>query len=75
MDFVSAVEGATGRKIETVDIGGGLSTSYTEPAEPEKFSYAEYRAHLNEAVPELFTGRYRVVAQDLICYCLTSVEH
>ena len=36
MDFVTEVERATGRQIETVDIGGGLSTSYTEPAEPEQ---------------------------------------
>ena len=36
MDFVSEVERVTGRQIETVDIGGGLSTSYTEPAEPEQ---------------------------------------
>ena len=61
MDFVTEVERATGRQIETVDIGGGLSTSYTEPGEPEQFSYAAYRARLDEAVPELFSGKYREV--------------
>ena len=59
MDFVSEVERVTGRQIETVDIGGGLSTSYTEPGEPEQFTYAAYRARLDEAVPELFSGKYR----------------
>ena len=63
MDFVTEVERATGRQIETVDIGGGLSTSYTEPGEPEQFSYAAYRARLDEAVPELFSGKYREVAK------------
>ena len=59
MDFVFEAERVTGRKMETVDIGGCLSTSYTEPAEPEQFTYAAYRARLDEAVPELFSGKYR----------------
>jgi len=63
MDFVAEVERVTGRQMETVDIGGGLSTSYTEPGEPEQFSYAEYRARLDEAVPELFSGKYRIITE------------
>jgi diaminopimelate decarboxylase len=53
----------TGRSLLTVDIGGGLSTSYTEAAEPEEFAYAYYRKLLNEAVPELFTGKYRIMTE------------
>jgi diaminopimelate decarboxylase len=63
MDFVSAVQTATGRSLLTVDIGGGLSTSYTEAEEPEEFAYANYRKLLNEAVPELFTGKYRIMTE------------
>ena len=46
-----------------LDIGGGLSTSYTEPAEPEQFSYQAYRAALEQEVPALLTGRYRLVTE------------
>ena len=75
MDFVAEVERVTGRQMESVDIGGGLSTSYTEPGEPEQFSYAEYRARLDEALPELFSGKYRVVKRDFYFFSISNHEN
>ncbi len=43
MDLVFEIESACGRQLDTVDIGGGLSTSYTSDREPEDFAYALYR--------------------------------
>ncbi len=63
MDFVKLIEKSTMRKIHTVDIGGGLSTSYTHPEEPTEFTYELYRQRLSEEVPELFTGKYRVITE------------
>jgi len=37
LDLVKEIEESLGRKLEIVDIGGGLSTSYTEDGEPENF--------------------------------------
>ena len=47
MDFVAVLEEECPGQIKVVDIGGGLSTSYTEPQEPEEFTYQKYREQLN----------------------------
>jgi len=63
MAFVREVEQICPGQIKVVDIGGGLSSSYTEPGEPEEFSFKAYRQRLMEVVPELFSGKYRVVTE------------
>ena len=50
MDFLTNIEKVCPGQITTVDIGGGLSTSYTESAEPEEFQYIQYRRKLEEKV-------------------------
>ncbi len=51
MDLVSVIESRCGRRMRTVDIGGGLSTTYKSEEEPEGFTYALYRQRLQEGVP------------------------
>ena len=63
MDFVAELEGRIGRTLETIDIGGGLSTSYTDAFEPTGFEYATYKAQLLDLVPELFTGKYKIITE------------
>ncbi len=63
MDIVLEIESESGRRLEMVDIGGGLSTSYKEEHEPEGFSYTVYREQLQAEVPELFSGRFRVITE------------
>jgi len=63
MDFVAVLEDRCPGQIKVVDIGGGLSTTYTEPEEPEEFSYQKYREQLNIQVPELFSGSYKIVTE------------
>ena len=41
--LVDEIESLTGRSLKTIDIGGGLSTSFTSPEEPESSSYQVYR--------------------------------
>ena len=43
MDFVKEIEAATGRKLISIDIGGGLSSTYKDSEEPEAFAYRKYR--------------------------------
>jgi diaminopimelate decarboxylase len=43
INLVNEIESKCGRNLKTVDIGGGLSTSYTASVEPEESSYALYR--------------------------------
>ena len=50
MDFLTNIEKVCPGQITTVDIGGELSTSYTESAEPEEFQYIQYRRKLEEKV-------------------------
>ena len=45
MDFVHELE-QIGIKIQTVDIGGGLSSSYDSPDEPAEFSFQAYKKAL-----------------------------
>ena len=78
MDFVAVLEDRCPGQIKVMDIGGGLSTTYTEPEEPEEFSYQKYREQLNiqvdivfvsskhndvGQVPELFSGSYKIVTE------------
>ena len=58
MDFVSEVEARCGRSLVTVDIGGGLSTSYAEADEPKEFAYKNYRKLLDQRVPGDFNYGY-----------------
>ena len=62
MDFVHELE-ELGVKIQTVDIGGGLSTSYDSPEEPAEFSFQAYRKLLHKNVPELFSGKYKIITE------------
>ena len=81
VNFVKEIEKKSGRNLDTIDIGGGLSTSYTTPEELKGFEYMTYRKELDKAVPELFSGRYRVVTEfgrSLFLKCgvsVTRVEH
>ena len=63
MNLVRDIEEETKRNLLAIDIGGGLSTSYKEVEEPEGFSYQLYRKRLEEVVPELFSGKYRVITE------------
>lgn len=63
MDFVGELEEAVPGQVKVVDIGGGLSTSYTENEEPKLFTYKRYRHLLSEQVPELFSGKYQLVTE------------
>ena len=63
MSLVGDIEEDTKRNLVAVDIGGGLSTSYKEVEEPEGFTYQLYRKRLEEVVPELFSGKYRVITE------------
>ncbi len=81
MDLALEVEEVTGRRLSLFDIGGGLSSSYREEREPDKFGFARYRQLLERGVPELFSGRFRVVTEfgrALFNKCgatVTRVEH
>ena len=50
MDFMTTIEKVCPGQIKSVDIGGGLSTSYTETSEPEQFQYSLYRKKLETMV-------------------------
>jgi len=63
MDFIEVLEKEVPGQIKTLDIGGGLSTSYTQQEEPKEFTYQRYRDLLNKEAPSLFTGRYKVVTE------------
>ena len=59
MDFISELENC-GIQIKTINIGGGLSVSYTHAEDPVEFSFQKYREVLEASVPELFSGKYEV---------------
>ena len=42
MDFVKDLESSIDRKLDCVDIGGGLSTTYKDSEEPDGFAYQRY---------------------------------
>ena len=54
MAFIKDIEASCGDQIKVVDIGGGLSTSYTEPQEPAEFTFQKYRDFLNKEVQKDF---------------------
>jgi len=72
LNFIKDIEARCPGQIKVVDIGGGLSTSYTERGEPEGFTYQKYRDLLDNEVPELFTGKYQVVTEFGRSMCLKS---
>ena len=59
MDFISELENS-GIIIKTVNIGGGLSSSYTHATDPTEFTFQKYREVLEASVPQLFSGKYEV---------------
>ena len=61
-DFVQDLE-SFGVKIKIVNIGGGLSSTYSDPEEPEEFSFANYRKALEVEIPQLFSGKYKIVTE------------
>ena len=63
VDFVLQIERDCGRALDTIDIGGGLSTTYLESEEPGQFDYGIYKKQLQERVPELFSGKYRIITE------------
>ena len=50
LDFIRDIEAKCPGQIKVVDIGGGLSTSYTQREEPEGFTYQKYRDLLDQEV-------------------------
>ena len=48
LNFIKDIEARCPGQIKVVDIGGGLSTSYTERGEPEGFTYQKYRDLLDK---------------------------
>ncbi|TRY63185.1 hypothetical protein TCAL_02083 [Tigriopus californicus] len=63
MDLVKEIESKCKRQLEIIDIGGGLSSTYEEAEEPKSFEYGRYRDNLNQVVPELFSGQYKVITE------------
>jgi diaminopimelate decarboxylase len=58
VDLAEDINSAVGlQQVEVIDIGGGLPVNFeTEEVKP---SFADYAAVLRNAVPELFSGKYR----------------
>jgi len=50
-------------KWNTFCVGGGLSSSYVSSEEPDSSSYSLYRSELEATVPELFSGKYRLITE------------
>ena len=71
MDFVHELE-QLGVKIQTIDIGGGLSSSYDSPEEPAEFSFQAYKKALVSEVPELFSGKYQLITEFGRCLLLKA---
>jgi diaminopimelate decarboxylase len=63
MDFVLDLKKNHGINIKTINIGGGMSSSYTEPEEPTGYSFADYHQLLENQVPELFSGKYKIITE------------
>ena len=70
-DLAEEIEVKTGRPIRTVNIGGGLSSSYDSDSEPEEFSFKTYRKKL-ETVPNLFSGKWQVFSEFGRCLTLKA---
>ncbi len=61
MDFTEEVNKTLNGRIDFFDIGGGLPVSYHHDRKP--VSMEEYHRMLKEKVPELFSGRYRIITE------------
>lgn len=60
--FAAAVEERTGAgRIQTIDLGGGLSAAYH--AGETRPGFAEYTRGLRERLPRLFAGEWRLVTE------------
>lgn len=62
LDFVEEVNAATGGRINTFDLGGGLPADYGEDGFVAT-DFHQYAAALREACPRLFSGRYRLMTE------------
>lgn len=59
VDLAEEINAAVGQQqIEVVDIGGGLAVNFD--SDEVKPAFSDYAAALSKAVPELFSGKYRV---------------
>lgn len=61
VELAGAIEAATGRQIEVLDIGGGLPVSYDDDSAQPTFQ--DYADVLRVAVPGIFDGRFRLVTE------------
>jgi diaminopimelate decarboxylase len=61
VELADAIEAATGRRIEVLDIGGGMPVSYDDDSTQPTFD--EYARVLRATVPGLFDGRFRLVTE------------
>ena len=62
MDFVKEME-TTGVHIKTINIGGGLPSSYEIIEEPSACTFQAYKDALKNEIPELFSGKYQLVTE------------
>ncbi|GAA2461477.1 type III PLP-dependent enzyme domain-containing protein [Streptomyces lavendulocolor] len=61
-ELAEEINAAAGcRRVDTIDIGGGLPVNFT--SDEETPTYAEYAALLAREVPGLFDGRYGLVTE------------
>lgn len=59
VELAEAINDTVGRQqVEVIDIGGGLPVNFD--SEEVRPTFAEYAEALRNAVPELFSGKYRV---------------
>ncbi len=58
--LVDEIEAAAGRRIEALDIGGGLPVSYDGGPAP---TFQDYAGALQAAIPGIFDGRFRLVTE------------
>jgi len=63
VEFLSEIERVCPGQITTVDIGGGLSTTYTDTDEPSQFAYQLYREQIQQKAAVLLSGKYNVVTE------------
>ena len=81
VDLVKEIESRIGCDLKTIDIGGGLSASYDCEDELAEFSFQLYRKQLQNEIPDLFTGKYKIITEfgrSMLLKCgvtLTRVEY
>lgn len=59
-ELASEIEAAAGRRVEVLDIGGGLPVSYDDDRPP---AFDAYARALRSAVPSLFDGGFQLVTE------------